>query len=274
MYLNHYNLKAKPFEMTSDPRFIWMGKKQKQALAGFTRTVFQNKGALLLSGGVGAGKSAFVSCLLKGLANRTIFATIMDPALDVVDFLDTLAAEFKIKQRFVSHGDFLMYFNKFLHTANAKNISVILIIEEAQHLSPEILNLLKDLANIGDNGQKLINLIFVGQVEQSEGHDVLKAKLETALKQKMVIDFHLDFLTQEETQLLIQHRLEVAGGKIALIDPQAMEFIHGFSNGCPRLINSICDQALLTGYANGIKKIYKGVIKECAAKLGLEMKKS
>jgi general secretion pathway protein A len=274
MYLNHYNLRSKPFEMTSDPKFIWLGRKQKQALAGFTRTIFRNKGILLLTGGVGAGKSAFVSCLLKGLINRSIFATITDPDLDVTDFLDILAAEFKIKQRFVSHGDFLMYFHKFLHSANAKNISVILIIEEAQHLSPDILNLLKDLADIGNNGQKLINLIFVGQVEQKEGLEALIAKLETALKQKMVIHFHLDPLTKTETQLLIQHRLEVAGGKIALIDPEALKFIYGFSNGCPRLINSICDQALLTGYSDGIKKIYKGVIKECATKLGLEMKTS
>ena len=88
----------------------------------------------------------------------------------------------------------------------------------------------------------------------------------------MAAYYHLDPLTETETQLLIQHRLEVAGGKIALIDPQAMKYIYAFSAGCPRLINSICDQALLTGYSNGIKKIYKGVIKECASKLGLEMK--
>ena len=268
MYLTHYNLKEQPFEMTSDPKFIWLGQKQKQALAGFTRTIFQNKGILLLSGGVGVGKSAFVSCLLKGLVNRAIVATITDPALDVIDFLDILAAEFKIEQPFVSHGDLLMYFHKFLHTANAENTSVILIIEEAQHVSPDILNLLKDLANIESNGQKLITLVFVGQ---NEGHDILKTKLETALKQSMAVHYHLDPLTETETQLLIQHRLEVAGGKIALIDPEALKFIYGFSNGCPRLINSICDQALLTGYSNGIKRIYKGIIKECATNLGLEM---
>ena len=269
MYLAHFNLIAKPFEMTSDPKFIWLGKKQKQALAMFTRTIFQNKGVLLLTGGVGAGKSAFVSCLLKGLATRTIFATITDPALDVIDFLDILAAEFKIKQRFVSHGDFLMYFNKFLHAANSKYISVVLIIEEAQHVNSDILNLLKDLANIEKDGQKLINIFFVGQ---NEGHETLKNNLETALKQKIAVYYHLDPLTETETQLMIQHRLEVAGGKIALIDPEAMKYIYGFSAGYPRLINSICDQALLSGYSNGIKKIYKGVIKECATQLGLKMK--
>ena len=271
MYLAHYKLKEKPFEMTTDPKFIWLGKKQKQALVAFTRTIFKNKGILLLSGDVGAGKSAFVSCLLKGLANRTIFATITDPALDVVDFLDILAAEFKIKQQFVSHGDFLMYFNKFLYTANSKNISVILIIEEAQHVSSDILKLLKDLADIEKDGQKLINLFFVGQ---NEGNENLKTKLETSLKQKIAVHYHLNPLTETETQLMIQHRLEVAGGKIALIDPQAMKYIYGFSAGYPRLINSICDQALLTGYSNGIKKIYKGVIKECATRLGLEMQGS
>ena len=123
MYLAHYNLKEKPFEMTTDPRFIWMGKHQKQFLADFTRVIFKSKGVLLLTGGVGVGKSAFVSCLLKGLVNRTINATITDPALDVVDFLDILAAELKIKQQFVSLGDFLMYFKNFC-TPQMKRTSV------------------------------------------------------------------------------------------------------------------------------------------------------
>ncbi len=271
MYLAHFNLKEKPFEMTTDPQFIWMGKNQKQALADFARAIFQNKGILLLSGDVGVGKSAFVSCLLKGLTNRCIYATIMDPALDVVDFLDILAAEFKIKQRFVSHGDFLMYFNKFLHTANEKNISVIMIIEEAQHVSSDILNLLKDLVGIESDGQNLISILFVGQ---HEGNEILKNKLETSLKQKIVAQYHINPLNQIETQLMIQHRLEVAGGKMALIDPEAVKYIYAYSAGYPRLINSICDQALLTGYSSGIKKIYKGVIKECATRLGLEMQKS
>ena len=271
MYLAHFNLKEKPFEMTSDPRFIWLSKKQEQALADIARNIFKNKGVLLLTGGVGVGKSAFVSCLQKGLVNRSINATITDPALDVIDFLDILAAEFKIKQQFVSHGDFLMYFKKFLHTANEKNISVAMIIEEAQHVSSDILNLLKDLVGIEADGQKLISILLVGQ---NEGNGNLKNKLEAALEQKMTAHYHLNPLSEAETQLMIQHRLEVAGGKLALIDAQALKYIYAFSAGNPRLINSICDQALLTGYSNGIKKIYKGVVKECATRLGLEMKGS
>jgi general secretion pathway protein A len=271
VYLAHYHLKEKPFEMTTDPRFIWMGKRQKQVLADFTRTIFKNKGVLLLTGDVGAGKSAFVSCLMKGLVHRAIPANITDPALDVIDFLDILAAEFKIKQRFVSHGDFLMYFNKFLHTAHAKNISVIMIMEEAQHVSPDILNLLKDLIDIENDGQKLMSIFFAGQ---NEGNAILKKKLETSMEQKIAVHYHLDPLTATETQLMIQHRLEVAGGKMALIDPQAMKYIYGYSAGYPRLIISLCDQALLTGYSNGIKKIHKGVIKACANRLGLEMQRS
>jgi general secretion pathway protein A len=271
MYLDHYNLKEKPFETTLDPKFIWLGKKQKEALANFTRAIFNNKGILLLTGDIGTGKSAFISCLTKGLVNRTIFAKITDPALDAIDFLDILAAEFKIKQRFVSHGDFLMYFNKLLHVANSKNVKVVLIIEEAQHVGSDILILLKDLAGIEADGQKLISLLFAGK---AEGDQNLKKKLENALRQKILVHYHLDPLTETETQKLIHHRLEVAGGRKVLIDQDAIKYIHAFSSGFPRLINLICDQALLAGYENGIKKIYKGVIKECAHKLGLEMKRS
>ena len=146
-----------------------------------------------------------------------------------------------------------------------------MIIEEAQHLSSDILNLLKDLVGIEADGQKLISILLVGQ---NEGNGNLKNKLEAALEQKIAVHYHLNPLTEIETQLLIQHRLEVAGGKMALIDPQAIKYIYTFSAGYPRLINSICDQALLTGYSNGIKKIYKGVIKECATNLGLEIQKT
>jgi general secretion pathway protein A len=130
---------------------------------------------------------------------------------------------------------------------------------------------LEDLVGIESDGQKLISILFVGQNEDNE---ILKNKLENSLKQKIAVHHHLNPLNETETQLMIQHRLEVAGGRIAMIDPQAIQYIYGFSAGYPRLINSICDQALLAGYANGIKKIYKGAIKECATKLGLEMQKS
>jgi len=255
--------------MILDPKFIWLSKNHSAALADFTRAIFENKGILLLTGDVGVGKSAFASLLVKGLVNRCIFAKITDPALDAIDFLDILAAEFKITQRFVSHGDFLMYFNKFLHTANSKNIRVLLIIEEAQLVGSDMFQLLKDLAGIEAKGRILMNIFFVGQSKAGKN---LKETLEKALAQKIAHFYHLDPLTKTETQKMIQHRLEVAGGKKYLIDPEAMEFIYFFSSGYPRLINSICDQALLTGYSNGIKKIYKGVIKECATKLGLEMK--
>jgi general secretion pathway protein A len=269
MYLNHFKLKEKPFEMTSDPKFIWMGNEQTDAVANFIRAIYKNKGILLLSGDVGVGKSAFVNVMLKSLANRTIFAKITDPTLDANDFLDILAAEFKIKQRFVSHGDFLMYFNKFLHIANSKNVNVLLIIEEAQLVTFDMFQLLRDLVSIEAHGRILMNIFFVGQSKDGKN---LKAKLENTLKQLIANHYHLDPLTETETQKLIQHRLEVAGGKQYLFDTEAMDFIYSFSSGYPRLINLLCDQALLIGYSNDIKKISNGVIKESARSLGLEMK--
>jgi len=266
MYLQHYQLKEKPFEATLDPKFIWLSKTHKEALANYTRAIFGNKGILLLTGDVGAGKSALTSLLLNALVNRCVFAKITDPALDAIDFLDILAAEFKIKQRFVSIGDFLMYFNNFLHTANSKSRKVLLIIEEAQLVSSDMFQLLKDLVGIEAQGHKLMNILFVGQ---SKGGKNLKEKLEKTLGQKSAYSYHLLPLTKAETQLMVQHRLEIAGGRKYLFDPEAMDIIYTFSSGYPRLINLLCDQALLIGYSNDIKKIYKGVIKESAKNLGL-----
>ncbi len=269
MYLNHFDLKEKPFEMTLNPKFIWMGKTQTDALASFKSAISQNKGILFLSGDVGVGKSAFVHFMLKSLSHRTIFAKITDPALDEIDFLDILAAEFKIKHRFVSHGDFLMYFNKSLHIAKLKDISVLLVVEEAQLVSSDMFQLLKDLIGIEAHGQSLMNIFFVGQSKDGKN---LRAKLENTLRQLIANHYHLDPLTESETQKLIQHRLEVAGGKKELITPRAMKLIYALSSGFPRLINLICDQALLSGYSNNLKKIHKGLIKESARELGLEMK--
>jgi general secretion pathway protein A len=223
----------------------------------------------LLSGDVGVGKSAFAHFMLKSLSHRTISAKITDPALDAIDFLDILAAEFKIKQRFVSHGDFLMYFNKSLHIAKSKNVRVLLVIEEAQLVSSDMFQLLKDLAAIKAHGQTLMNIFFVGQSKNGRS---LKMILENTLKQVIAIHYHLEPLTESETQKLVRHRLRAAGGKQELITGRAMKSIYDFSGGFPRLINLICDRALLTGYSDNLEKIHSGMIQETAGSFGLVMK--
>ena len=267
MYLKHFNLKEKPFETTLNPKFIWMGKPQTDALEGFKSAISQNKGILLLSGDVGVGKTAFVHFMLKSLSHRTISAKITDPALDAVDFLDILAAEFEIKQRFVSHGDFLMYFNKSLHIAKSKNIRVLLVIEEAQHVSSDMFQMLRDLAAIKAHGQTLMNIFFVGQSKNGRS---LKMIIEHKLKQLISAHYHLEPMTESETQKLVQHRLQAAGSRQALITERAMKSIYAFSGGFPRLINMICDQALLIGYSDNVKKIHRSIILKTAEALGFD----
>jgi general secretion pathway protein A len=162
-----------------------------------------------------------------------------------------------------------MYFNKSLHIAKSKNIRVLLVIEEAQLVTSDMFQLLKDLAAIKTHGQTLMNIFFVGQSKNGRS---LKMILENTLRQLIATHYHLEPLTESETQNLVQHRLQAAGGKHELITPSAMKSIYAFSGGFPRLINLICDQALLSGYSDNLEKVHEGVIKKIAGTLGLEMK--
>jgi general secretion pathway protein A len=269
MYISHYNLKEKPFEMTFDPKFIWLGKKHKEALTLFNKAVQENKRPILLSGDVGVGKTALIHHFLRSLSNNVRVAIIPDPLLETLDFFNFLAAELKINEEFKRQHDFVIHFKKFLYAAHPKTAKLLIVIDEAQLLSLELLQVLPGLSEITLNANKLINIIFVGQ---SKNNRQLKEKIDKALGTKTTINYHLEPLTEIETRQFIHHRLKTAGSEREFFTPEAIKQVYFFSAGYPHSINLICDHALLTGYANGIKNIYEGVIKECANDLGLEFK--
>ncbi len=269
MYLSHYNFTEKPFQITTDPKFIWLGEKHLEALSTLKYGIVENKGFLLLTGDVGTGKTILINCLVSKLDIKATIATIPDPDLEILDFFNSLADSFKINKKFKSKGDFLVHLKDFLNKAHADNKNVLLIIDEAQRLNHKLLEEIRLLSNIELYSKKLINIFFVGQ---DEFNDILMEERNRAVRQRISVRYNIDPLTVGETGEFIKHRLKVVGAKENIFSTRAIREIYLFSNGYPRLINVMCDHALLTGYTKGIKKIDAKIIKECAEELKIPVK--
>jgi general secretion pathway protein A len=264
MYQSFYNLKIKPFQITTDPKFLWLGEKHKEALATLKYGILEDKGFLLLTGDVGTGKTVLIHALMKIIDLSAIVATVPDPGLSNIDFFNFLSEEFKMNRRFDSKGAFLIHLKHFLLNASSADKKVLLIIDEAQRLNHELIEQIRLLSNIEMDNRKLINIFFVGQ---SEFNNMLSEERHKAVRQRISVSFHLKPLSEQETRQYIMHRLNVAGCKNELFKPEALRRIYAFSRGYPRLINIICDHALLTGYSGGKKGIDAGVIRECEKEL-------
>jgi type II secretory pathway predicted ATPase ExeA len=266
MYLNHYHLKAKPFDLSPSPRFLWLGEKHKEALSTLTYGIVENSGFLLLTGDVGAGKTALIYRLISSLDASTIVAHITDPELGTIDFFKMLAAEFGITGDIRSKADFLIQFENFLLQAYSENKKILLVVDEAQRISNKLLDQIRVLSNIELSDRKLINIFFVGQPEFK---NMLMDSRNRAIRQRIAINYHINPLTEQETGQYIEHRLKVAGATQKIFKPEAGREVFRFTAGYPRAINIICDHALITGYASGLKSIDVGTIKECEQELNM-----
>ena len=294
MYYSFYKLQENPFQITADPRFLWLGAKHEEGLATLKYGVQDNKGFLLLTGDVGTGKTTLVNALLKTLGDDTLVALIRDPDFEPLDFYNYIAYAFKMEREFTRKGIFLIHFEKFLHNSYAANKKVLLIIDEAQRINQELLEEVRLLSNIEREDNKLLNIFFIGQLEFNE---ILLRPENRAIRQRITINYNLPTLSELETGRYIKHRLEVAGAeeeihsfatleenekdeyvKHGLELPESLEEIFtveavkeifSFSRGYPRLINIICDRCLLTGFVEESKTITAEIVRECKKELEL-----
>lgn len=270
MYLSHFNLKEKPFRITSDPKFLWLGEKHKEALSTLRYGILDNKGFVMLTGEVGTGKTVLINQLITMVDFSTIIATIPDPDLESLDFFKLLADGFGIKKPFMSKGGFLLHLRDFLHESYTKQRQVVLIIDEAQRLNHKLLEEIRLLSNIELHDRKLINIFFVGQTEFNES---LMDPRNRAVAQRITVKYAIKPLDMEEVGQFVQHRLKIAGTEKEIFDASAIEVIHDFSKGIPRLINIVCDHSLLTAYARGLDVIGGDIVSECAKELHMPIKK-
>lgn len=271
MYLEHYDLKIKPFQISADPKFLWLGENHREALAVLQYGILDNKGFLLLTGDVGTGKTTLINALVNSLGKNVVVATIPDPGLELIEFLNYLSRAFGIKKQFSQKGEFLIHFRHFLQKADQNAQKVLLIIDEAQRLSHELLEEIRLLSNIEKQDRKLLNIFFIGQ---NEFNDLLWDPRNRALRQRITVNYNVYALSTPETAAYIAHRLKIAGTDKEIFTPGAIKEIAKFSGGFPRTINIICDHALLTGYVKGAKKIGAKEVKDCAGDLQIPMPSS
>jgi general secretion pathway protein A len=266
MYLSHYNLAEKPFQISTDPKFLWLGEKHREALAVLKYGIMNNQGFVLLTGDVGTGKTTLINALLKNLDKDTIVAVVSDPKLERLEFFNLIATSFKFKKSFKDKLDFISYFGQFLKAAYKENKKVLLIIDEAQNISLELLEEIRLLSNIEIPERKLLNIFFVGQ---NEFNNILMRNECRPLRQRITVTYNIDPLTEAETKEYMAHRLKVAGGRNEIFNEKTIRKIYSFSKGYPRLINIICDHALLTGYVKDLTTITPKIIRECTKELSL-----
>ena len=268
MYRSFYGLNALPFQVSTDPTFLWLGEKHREAISMLKYGIQGegHTGILLLTGDVGAGKTTLINALFKGLDKNIIRVAVTNPNLEKLDFLNYIAAAFGSKKEFKSKNRFLINFERFLRNANAKKRKVLLVIDEAQLLSDTLLEEIRLFSNMEKDGLSLIHTFLVGQ---SELRGALGRPANRALTQRISLNYHIDALVFEETDEYIKYRLQVAGTSETIFDPDAVQQIHRFSKGLPRKINIICDHALLTGYVKNQKRINGTIIRECARELSI-----
>jgi len=264
MYLEHFGLKAKPFQISADPKFLWMGSKHKEALAILKYGIFDNRGFLLLSGDVGTGKTTLIHALTQDIGSDTVVATVPDPGLSLMDFYRYIAKSFGIKEPFETKQQFLEVFETFLLRNESMHKKVLLIIDEAQRLTSDLLEEIRLLSNIEKDYTKLLNIFFVGQ---NEFNDIILKQKNRPLRQRITINYNIDPLEQHEVMEYINFRLSVAGCDEPLFTGDAVREVFAFSEGYPRLINIVCDHALLTGFVQGVARITGSIVSECAEEL-------
>ncbi len=245
---------------------MWLGETHKEALAVLKYGVIDNSGFLLLIGDVGTGKTTLINGLLESLDEDAIVATVRDPGLDVLDFYNFLADSFKMHKRFTTKGDFLVHFIHFLHKANNSGSKVLLIIDEAQRLSHEMLEEIRLLSNIEKQNEKLLNIFLVGQ---NEFNETLAETRNRSLLQRITTRYDIGPLKKNDVKDYIQFRLKVAGSTKTIFNAGAIREVIAFSECYPRRINVICDRALLTGFVKEKDKIDAAIVKECAKELTL-----
>lgn len=265
MYKAFYGLSDNPFSIAPNPHYLFLSDRHREALAHLTYGLGETGGFVLLTGEVGTGKTTVSRCLLGQLPDHTDTAFILNPSLTELELLATLCDELKI-----SYGEnptlkqLTDHLSRFLLANHEKGRNTVLIIDEAQHLRPEVLEQLRLLTNLETDTKKLLQVILIGQPELQL---LLKRQELRQLAQRITARYHLLPLNEDEIALYVLHRLQVAGRFEPLFTRKAIKVLHKYSGGIPRLINLLCERALMAGYAQSKVPIDHHMVRQAAAEV-------
>lgn len=257
MYEQYFGLNSKPFTITPDPRYLFMSNRHTEGLAHLLYGVTDSGGFIQLTGEVGTGKTTLIRALLEQLPKKIEIALIMHTQISAEEFLIEICNELKIKNSSKSMIEIVNLLNHYLLEQYSDGKRVILLVDEAQNLKPEVLEQLRLLTNLETAHKKLLQIILIGQPEL---RDVLAKNNLRQLAQRVTARYHLEPLSQLETNLYIDHRLKIAGARTGIFDKLAKKEVFKYSTGVPRLINIICDRALLGAYSADSVEVTKDII--------------
>lgn len=253
MYLEFYGLKEPPFNITPDPRFLFFSARHREAFDHFLYGVISRKGFIQLTGEVGSGKTTLCRAILSSLPQNVRTALVLNPSMTSTQLLRAILNDFGIPVKGRDRLAYVEQLNEFLLEQLKEGNNVALIIDEAQDLEPEVLEQIRLLNNLETDQHKLLQIVLAGQpeLEQRLSRGDLRQ-----LKQRITIKAHLAALTEEETGQYIAHRLRVAGADDSVsFTPRAVRLLHKHAKGIPRVINTICDNAMLAAYVAQIHEV-------------------
>jgi general secretion pathway protein A len=267
MYTSFFGLNEKPFSITPDPRYLFMSERHGEALAHLVYGVTESGGFIQLTGEVGTGKTTLVrTLLLNRMPNNADVAVVLNPQQSAHEFVQTICDELHVpmpdqKNSIKACIDAL---NQHLLAAHADGRRTILVVDEAQNLAPDVLEQVRLLTNLETSKQKLLQIILIGQPELRE---LLARSDLRQLAQRITGRYHLEPLSRDETAQYVEHRLTVAGALVELFDAGAKREVFRITQGIPRLVNVICDRALLGAYSHEIRTINRRLVRRAAAEV-------
>ena len=277
MYEQYYGFVQPPFTLTPDPRFLYRSESHEEAITLLQQAIRRKEGFIVLTGDIGTGKTTSCRALLEQLDASVFTSLILNPFLSVEELLREVLLDFGVVSRegvrsgriaTASKHELISTLHEFLLSLMPIHGSGVLIIDEAQHLSTQVLEQIRIISNLETNESKLLQIVLVGQLNLL---DVLAAAEMRQLDQRISIRATLKPLTRDEVEAYIAHRLWVARGSTAVtFEPAALDLVHAYTGGVPRIINLLCDRSLMQGAQMRVNRLTPAMIEEAAGSLGLQ----
>ena len=266
MYKTFYSLRRNPFEITPNPFFLFLTKGHTEALATLYYGISRHKGFVVMTGEVGTGKTLLVRSVLQLLKHSNVaYAYVFNSRLSSLEFLQYVAEDFGLAALGKTKNEVLLDLNKYLIARHEKKLTTVLVVDEAHHLSAEVLEEIRLLTNLETTQEKLLQILLVGQPELDEKLDSFDLR---QLKQRIAVRSQLEPLDLQETTNYIQRRLQLAGANSStgdLFPEETIAEVYRHSRGIPRVINTLCENALIGAYARQLRSVPPDIIDEVTA---------
>jgi general secretion pathway protein A len=268
MYKSFFNLQSNPFAGSPDPRFLYMMPHTREALATLEYGISAHKGFIVLTGEVGTGKTTLLRRALSSLDQSRVFSSfVFNPRLDVIDFLEFILSDFGITPQNRTKSGMLIQLNRWLIERYRREETCVIVVDEAQNLEWELLEEIRLLTNLETSSEKLLQIVLSGQPELEEK---LRHPSVRQLRQRVSLWCRTQALTESQTHSYVAERLRIAGASWPLFSQEALDLIHRYSRGIPRIINLLCEHGLILAYVEQVQQVTAAMIESVAVELELE----